>query len=233
MGSRTRRPKALAHALVTSAIDGLLHILCRIDAAEMKRIPATGPLILVANHISSLEVPIVYTQLQPRPATALAKAETWEHPLFGPLASLWGAIPLHRGEADAEAFRMGLEALEQGKILAVAPEGTRSHGPLQRGLPGVVLLAQRSKAPLMPMVYYGHEAFRDNVRRLRRTDFHVRVGKPFVIDPGPGRVNGEARQAIADEIMVRLASLMPPAYHGVYASLTPAPGTYTRDITLN
>lgn len=233
MASRIRRPKALAHAIVTGAIHGLLHILCRIDAAEMKRIPARGPLILVANHISSLEVPIVYTQLQPRPATALVKAETWEHPLLGPLASLWGAIPLHRGEADAEAFRLGLEALGQGKILAVAPEGTRSHGPLQRGLPGVVLLAQRSKAPLMPIIYYGHEGFRDNLRHLRRTDFHVRVGEPFVIDAGPGRVSGEVRQAIADEIMVRLAILMPPAYHGAYAGLSPAPGTYTRNITLD
>lgn len=230
MASHVKRPNALAHTLVTGAIHGLLHILCRIDADEMQRIPADGPLILVVNHISSLEVPIAYTELQPRPITALVKAETWEHPLFGPLANLWGAIPLHRGEADAEAFRLGLGALEQGRILAVAPEGTRSHGPLQRGLPGVVLLAQRSKAPLMPMVYYGHEGFRDNLRHLRRTDFHVHIGKPFVIDTGPGRVNGEVRQAIADEIMVRLASLMPPAYHGAYAGLSPAPGTYTREI---
>lgn len=222
----------LTHTLVTGAIKGLLHVLCRVDAAQMARIPATGPLILVANHVSSLEVPIFYTHLQPRPATALAKAETWEHPFFGPLATLWDAIPLHRGEADAEAFRLALEALAQGRILAVAPEGTRSHGELQRGLPGVVLLALRSKAPLMPMVSYGHEGFRDNLRKLRRTDFHVVVGQPFELDPGPGRVNGDTRQAIVDEIMVRLALLLPPEYRGVYAGSVDQAPVHTRTITL-
>lgn len=223
---------SLTHTLVTGAIKGLLHVLCRIDAAQMARIPDAGPLLLVANHISSLEVPVLYTHLQPRPATALAKVETWEHPFFGPLATLWGAIPLHRGEADAEAFRLALEALAQGRILALAPEGTRSHGELQRGLPGVVLLALRSKAPLMPLVCYGHENFRDNLRRLRRTDFHVVVGRPFELDPGPGRVNGETRQAIVDEIMFRLAILLPPAYRGVYADIPESLGTYTREIEL-
>jgi 1-acyl-sn-glycerol-3-phosphate acyltransferase len=222
----------LTHTLVTGGIKGILRVLCRIDASQMARIPSSGPLILVANHISSLEVPIIYTQLQPRPATALAKAETWEHPLFGPLASIWDAIPLHRGEADAEAFRLALEALAQGRILAVAPEGTRSHGQLQRGLPGVVLLALRSKAPLMPMVYYGHESFRENLRRLRRTDFHVVVGDPFVVDPGAGRVDAERRQAIVDEMMVRLALLLPSEYRGVYAEAVNRAPIYTRTISL-
>ena len=223
----------LTHTLVTGAIRGILHVLCRIDASQMARIPASGPLILVANHISSLEVPIIYTQLQPRPATALVKAETWEHPLLGPLAKIWDAIPLHRGEADAEAFRLALEALAQGRILAVAPEGTRSHGQLQRGLPGVVLLALRSKAPLMPMVYYGHESFRENLRRLRRTDFHVAVGEPFTVDPDAGRVDAERRKAIVDEMMVRLAVLLPPAYRGVYADVVDQAPVYTRTIPLD
>jgi 1-acyl-sn-glycerol-3-phosphate acyltransferase len=222
----------LVHSVVTGAIKGILHILCRIDVAEMARIPPAGPLILVANHISSLEAPIIYTHLQPRLATAFVKAETWDHPLLGPLATLWDSIPLHRGEADAEAFRRGLQALDQGRIVAVAPEGTRSHGVLQRGLPGVVLLALRSKAPLLPLVYFGHEGFRDNLRKLRRTDFHVRVGEPFMVEPVPGRVDGNTRQAIVDEIMVRLANLLPPAYRGVYADAVNQAPVFTREVAL-
>ena len=58
----------------------------------------------------------------------------------------------------------------------IAPEGTRSgNGRLQRGLPGAVLLAMRSGAPLLPMAYYGGEKFRDNLRNLRRTDFHIQI----------------------------------------------------------
>jgi 1-acyl-sn-glycerol-3-phosphate acyltransferase len=219
----------VAHTVVTASIKALLHILCRIDARQMERIPPEGPLILVANHISSLEVPIVYTHLQPRPATAFAKAETWDHPLLGPLARLWGAIPLHRGEADAEAFRMALQALAEGKILALAPEGTRSHhGKLQQGLAGVVLLAERSGAPLLPMAHYGHEPFRENLRRLRRTDFHVVVGEPFIIDLNGQRAAKAVRQAAANEVMARIAALLPPDYRGIYADAVNQPPELTR-----
>jgi len=214
---------ALVHDAVTYTVKGLLSVVCRIDATQLERVPHTGPLIIVANHISSLEVPIIYAHMHPRPMTAFAKAETWKHPLLGPLASLWGAIPLRRGEANARAFRRGLEALANGQIVMIAPEGTRSgHGRLQRGLPGVVLLAIRSGAPLLPMAHYGGEKFRDNLRRLRRTDFHVVVGEPFALNPGKRRINGEFRQELADALMCRIAALLPAAYRGVYAE---APGT--------
>jgi 1-acyl-sn-glycerol-3-phosphate acyltransferase len=220
---------SVTHTVVTAGIKACLHIVCRIDAEQMERIPRQGPLILVANHINSLEVPIVYTHLHPRPATAFAKAETWDQPLNGRLARLWGAIPLHRGEADAEAFRSALEALRAGKILALAPEGTRSHnGELQRGLPGAVLLAERSGAPLMPMALFGHETYLENLRKLRRTDFHVVVGEPIVIDLGGRRAGQALRQAVADELMARIAALLPPRYRGVYADAVGQPLVLTR-----
>ena len=224
----------IAYTLVTGTIRALLALTCRIDAAEMQRIPDKGPLILVSNHINSLEAPVVYTRLMPRPATAFAKAETWSHTLYGPLARLWGAIPLHRGEADAEAFRSALDALAAGKILAVAPEGTRSHdGKLQQGLPGVVLLAERSGAPLLPIACYGHEHYRRNVGRLKRTDFHVRVGEPFALDLGGKRAGRALRQAAADEIMARIAALLPPAYRGLYADAVDREPQLTRTLRLD
>ena len=221
----------LVHDIVTAGIDVALHMIFRIDAAQISRIPDHGPLIVVANHVNSLEVPIVYTHFRPRPMTGFAKAEVWQHPFLGPLAKLWGAIPLHRGEADVEAFRAGLAALDEGKILCVAPEGTRSYdGRLQRGLPGMVVLALRTGVPLMPMAYYGGEYYQRNLRRLRRTDFHVVVGDPFVLEPGDRRVDRGVRQAMADEVMARIAALLPPAYRGVYADSPPF--TYTRTTTL-
>jgi 1-acyl-sn-glycerol-3-phosphate acyltransferase len=98
----------------------------------------------------------VYTHLQPRPITGFAKIETWDNPAMGRLFDLWQAIPLQRGRADIEALRRGLEALAEGKILAVAPEGTRSgHGQLQPAHAGVVMLALHSGAPLLPLAFYG------------------------------------------------------------------------------
>ncbi len=225
---------AFVHDAVTYAVKGVLRLACRVDATQLQRVPHSGPLIIVVNHTSRLEVPIIYTHMHPRPIAAFTKAETWESPLLGRLATLWGAIPLHRGEADTGAFRRGLEALAKRQIVMIAPEGTRSgHGRLQRGLPGAVLLAMRSGAPLLPMAHYGGEKFRDNLRRLRRTDFHIVVGEPFMLSPGERQVNRELRQELADALMYRIAELLPAAYRGVYAEAPGTLSTLTQAIVLN
>lgn len=214
---------------VSSTIKGLTRLLCRVDDAQLARVPAQGPLILVANHINFLDVPLIYTHLQPRPVTGFAKIETWDNPVLGFLFTLGRAIPLQRGEADVAALRRGLAALTAGHILAVAPEGTRSgHGRLQRGHPGVVVLALRSGAPLLPLVYYGGETFKRNLRRLRRTDFHIVVGQPFYLQADGIKVTRQVRQQMADEIMYQLAALLPPAYRGHYANLDAATEKYLR-----
>ena len=220
---------SLAHRVVTWLIRRLTRILCRVHDRELARVPKQGPLILVSNHINFLEVPVMYTHLHPRPMTAFAKAETWEIPVLRRLADLWGAIPLQRGEADTTALRAGLKALEDGQILCMAPEGTRSgDGRLKRGYPGIITLALRSCAPILPIAYYGGEQFRDNLARLRRTDFHIAVGSPFTIETGDEKVTRLVRQVITDEIMYQIAALLPPAYRGEYAKLETATQKYLR-----
>jgi len=183
----------------------------------LAHVPAAGPLILVTNHIGSLEVPLLFAHLQPRPITGFAKIETWDDPFMGWLFDLWGAIPIRRGEADMVALRRGFEALEQGAILAVAPEGTRSrHGRLLRAHPGVVMIAMRSGATILPLAHWGGEAFGKNIKRFKRTDFHVKVGKPFQLKV-EGKITRKMRQQAADEIMLQIAALMPQEYHGEYA----------------
>jgi 1-acyl-sn-glycerol-3-phosphate acyltransferase len=187
---------------------------------------------MVSNHINFLEMPVLYTRLMPRPISVLAKAETWDNPAIGWLFDTLGgsdAIPVRRGEADMEALRQALAALAAGQILCLAPEGTRSgHGRLQRGQPGVVMLALHSGAPILPLVYFGGERFRHNLKRLRRTDFHIRVGQPFYLEAGGRRVTREMRQQMADEIMCQMAALLPAEYRGVYADLGAATETYLR-----
>lgn len=223
------RPATLTYRVVTSSIKRLTRILCRIDDDQLAHVPERGPLIIVANHTNFLEAPLLYTHLQPRRVTGFAKAETWDNPALRLLADLWGAIPLQRGEADMSAFRQALRALEAGRILAVAPEGTRSgHGRLQQGRPGVAFLALHSGAPLLPMVYYGGELFWDNLSRLRRTDFHIAVGQPFYLDAGGSKVTRQVRRQMADEIMYQMARLLPPAYRGVYSDVAAATEKYLR-----
>jgi 1-acyl-sn-glycerol-3-phosphate acyltransferase len=217
----------LTHRLVIATLKGLTSLLCRIDDEQLSRVPQRGPLILVANHVNILEIPIVYTRLQPRPVTGFAAAYRWNALWTRWLLNVCGAIPLHRGEADIAALRKALELLKAGYIFAIAPEGTRSgHGRLQRAHPGVVILALRSGAPLLPVVYYGAEHFRENLRRLRRTDFHIVVGEPFYVDAGRVKVTRQVRRQIVDEIMYQMAALLPPAYRGVYSDLDAATEKY-------
>lgn len=218
-----------AERVVNGTIRRLTRVACRVDDAELSKIPACGPLILVCNHINFLEVPLAYTHLMPRRLTGFAKAETWDNPALGWLFSMWEAIPVRRGEADGRALRKAVEVLREGQLLAVAPEGTRSgNGQLQPGRPGVVMVALWSKAPLLPIAYYGGEMFARNVRRLRRTDFHFVVGDPFRLDDRGERATHLVRQRMVDEVMYQLAALLPPDYRGVYTDLDRATETYLR-----
>ena len=212
--------------LADAAICGLIRILCEVDDEQVAKVPMRGPLILIANHVNFLEAPVLHCRLRPRRVIGLAKAEAWESRLLGWLFDQWGAIPIRRGVSDLAALRRALAVLGDGGILAVAPEGTRSHdGRLQRGRSGVVTLALRSNAPLLPVVFHGGEAFGKNVRRLRRTPFHIIVGEPFRIDASGERITRQVRQEIADEIMYGLAGLLPAAYRGVYSDVSAARAT--------
>lgn len=217
-----------ARRIMDSILRAWTASVCRLDVDQLERIPERGPLILIANHINFLEIPVLYPRLGPRPVVVFAKAETWDSPLMHGLFDLSKAIPVRRGEADTAALRRSIEALEAGQILVVAPEGTRSgDGRLQRAHPGVVMLALRAGSPMLPMAYYGGEAFWHNLPRLRCTDFHVVVGNLFYLN-AEGRVTRETRQQMADEIMYQVAALLPPGYRGYYSDLSAAAETHLR-----
>src|SRR5215475_9866635 len=100
--------------------------LCRIDARDIEKIPMRGSLIVISNHTGQLEVAVFFGQLQPRPITGWAKMEAWDNAFLNWLFTLWGLIPVRRGEGDTSAMKRALQALEEGYIFGLAPEGTRN-----------------------------------------------------------------------------------------------------------
>lgn len=207
----------------------LVGIPCRIHDEELAKVPATGPLIAVGNHITALEVPLMLSHLYPRLVTGMAKIEAWKNPILRVLYNIYRAVPVRRGEGDLNALNLCIERLKEGYILAVAPEGTRSYtGKLQQGHPGVALLAARSAAPVMPFAHFGGENMWANLKRLKRTDFNLRVGNPFMIELGGQRLNKENSQQVTDEIMFQIAAMLPPFYRGFYANLEQATEKYIR-----
>lgn len=217
----------LAYAVVTTSIKSLSRLLCNVDDSQLANVPEKGPLIIASNHINFLDVPLMYTHLQPREITGFAKAETWDNPAMALLFDLWGAIPLQRGEADTNAIRSALKALNEGKILGIAPEGTRSgHGRLGKGHAGIVILAYYSRAPILPLAYYGSEHLLDNLNRFRRTDFVIRVGRTFQLRFGDHKPDRLTRDKMVDEVMYQIAHLLPEAYRGYYTDLSRSSTNY-------
>jgi 1-acyl-sn-glycerol-3-phosphate acyltransferase len=198
-----------------------LTIVCRIDSKDLDQVPKIGPLIIYSNHTGSIEVPVMFVMLQPRTISGLAKIETWNNVFLAWLFNLWGAIPIRRGEADLAAMKKSLEFLKAGNILGISPEGTRNrNGILRKAHSGVVSLAIHSGAPLLPIAHWGGENFTQNLKRFKRTDFNIRVGKPFSIQFNGEKLDKKLRSEIVEEMMYQLALLMPSEYRGEYADIS-------------
>ncbi len=121
---------------------------CRIEGLE--NIPSEGPVILVANHISYLDPPLMGAAVE-RPVYFMAKAELFRNRLIAKILHRFNAFPVERGAADRKAIRRSLEVLSEGNVLVMFPEGTRSRtGELLPGQSGVAMLALRSRATVIP-----------------------------------------------------------------------------------
>jgi 1-acyl-sn-glycerol-3-phosphate acyltransferase len=220
---------SLKGKLAQFTLKAVLDIATRVHLHPMGEIPWTGPLIVIINHINSLDAPMMMTYLQPRPIVPLGKEELWDSTISRILMDHWGGIPIRRGEADMSALQASRQALKKDCILAIAPEGTRSEdGRLQQGKPGVLLLAMNSGVPILPLAHYGGEEIFDNLRRLRRTDFHIVSGNVFTLDMHGQKPDRDQRQLVTDEIMYQLAALLPERYRGYYADLSKATEQYLK-----
>jgi len=228
------------YRLLRSAIRGILRLLCRLEVRGVEHVPGQGPFLLVCNHLHWLDIPVLGATF-PHRSTVFA-ARTWERRRFSGwmLRTLGNAIFVNRGEVDRRALRQALAVLQEGRILTVAPEGTRSDtGALQEGKEGIAYLAFRAKVALVPVVAYGQEKVFSSLRRGRRARVHVVYGAPFTLPdmPGrtnraqleeitgapftlpdmPGRTNRAQLEEITEHVMFRLAAMLPPGYRGVYA----------------
>jgi 1-acyl-sn-glycerol-3-phosphate acyltransferase len=213
--------------ITNQVIKSITILLSDVHAPQFDDVPNEGPFIVATNHINFLEAPIIYTRLAPRPVTGFAKIETWDNAFLGWLFDVWGVIPLNRGEADKTAIKAGLKALKEGYFLAIAPEGTRNpEGSLGLGHPGIVLMALLSGAPILPIVHYGHQNYKEDFKKLKRTKFHAVVGHPFHLIKNDKKITSEIRQVMTSEIMYQISALLPPAHRGEYSDLSKATETY-------
>lgn len=180
-----------------------------------EQIPRRGPLILVSNHLNLADPPVL-SVLTPRRIVWLAKRELFGTPVVGFLYHFIGCIPVRRHQTDLRALRRCERTLEKGQVLGMFPEGTRGQRGLGPGESGTALLALRTGAPILPVAIWGTEGVSLPAAFFRRTEVHIVYGEPFRLPPVE-RVRKDAVREATEEIMRRIAALLPPQYRGLYA----------------
>ncbi|MGH7306304.1 MAG: 1-acyl-sn-glycerol-3-phosphate acyltransferase [Candidatus Rokuibacteriota bacterium] len=186
--ARTRGP--LAYRVVRGLVRLLLRLFYRrIDVVGRERIPASGGVIIAANHHNSVVDAMLIIVTVPRAVTVLAKASLFRHPLIGPPLRMLGAVPVHR-RAEAgddprkndEMFAAAIEALRAGGVILIFPEGRTQPQPillpLRTGAARLALGAERAPrgawpATLLPvgMVFHDPGTFRS-------ASVQITIGRP-------------------------------------------------------
>ena len=198
----------------------LVRLTTRITVHGYENVPSKGGFIIASNHLGRLDVPLIYA-LTDRQDIILLVAEKyhqsrWARWFVKQLNLLW----VDRFNADFSTLRETLKRLEDGAVLVLAPEGTRSPtGALIEARPGGSYLASKAGVPIVPVALVGTEdkVFKAQLKRLRRTHVTARVGEPFTIPPVRGKDREAQLKIYTDEIMCRIAAQLPPSYRGFYA----------------
>jgi 1-acyl-sn-glycerol-3-phosphate acyltransferase len=196
----------------------LFRRLSHVEVIGLENVPPRGGLILAANHLGRLDAPLVFAVVERDDVTALVADKYINNPFFNWMVNGVHGIWINRGTADFHALRVARDYLQQGGALGVAPEGTRSHTrALIQAKTGVAYLADKAGVPVVPVGVTGTEDAASTLFRLRRPHIRIRFGKPFCLQPSERHSRGSSLERNTDEIMCRIAALLPPEYRGVYA----------------
>ncbi|MCI0437511.1 MAG: 1-acyl-sn-glycerol-3-phosphate acyltransferase [Chloroflexi bacterium] len=195
----------------------LLRALADYKVTGKEYVPQQGPLIVVANHQSNMDPPLLGASI-PRRVWFLAKDGIFTNWAARWFLESYGAHSLNREAFDPAAMKWVLRKLEHGEAVAIFPEGTRSRGEgMQRAMPGVARIALRTQAPLLPIGITGTERLGTWARVVNPTGtLRVNIGRVFSLPDIEGKPTPELLDSLTTMIMRRVAELLPEGYQGHY-----------------
>ena len=197
----------------------------KLEIIGRENAPTEGPLIVASNHLNNADPPVVALAFSRFPMF-MAKREMLSWPILGPGFRMFGAFPVRRGGADLSAIRAATEVVNEGRMLVMFPEGTRSRtGGLTKGHPGTALIALRTGAPIVPVAVTGTETITWPwifIKPLSIKRITITLGEAFTLPPVE-KIDSEAASEATELIMRKIAELLPPQYRGVYADTVEEP----------
>lgn len=201
---------SLFYRVVRALIHGLARILFRLEAVGRENIPSQGGCLLVSNHASNLDPPLIAVCV-PQACHTLAKRELFDVPLLGWAIRRLYAHPIDRAGVDRRALKECIDILRGGNVLLLFPEGTRTRdGQLQPAKAGAAMIAVQADVPILPVYIEGtYEALPRGKSWPRLRKIRVHFGPPFRPQEvmADGTEKREAYDSLAQEMMARIAQL--------------------------
>ncbi|MGB3508327.1 MAG: lysophospholipid acyltransferase family protein [Microcoleaceae cyanobacterium] len=186
----------LYRLLKWSLIVPILRFYFRSRVYGAENVPLEGPLVIVSNHASDLDPPIVSVCMG-RPVAYMAKEELFEVPFLKQFISLYGAYPVKRGSADRSAIRSALNSLAEGWATGIFLQGTRTpDGKITEPKLGAALIAAKAKVPLLPVSVWGTHAVERQGIIANPVPITVRIGE---IIPSPESTNKKELEIVSQK----------------------------------
>ncbi len=192
----------------------------KLNIINQDNLPKEGSILLTTNHLSLTDTPLLLTTTERTDVVAIVAKKYLKKPLIKwALEKIGNIVWMDRENTDFSAVRQALDYLNQGAILGIAPEGTRSKETLGllEGKPGAALLAARANVPIVPVGIVGSEFIKSSLLKLKRTPVTINIGQPYRLPEFDRENRQKWLTQCTDEIMCRIGALLPPAYRGFYS----------------
>ena len=191
--------------------------LTHVTVENEELMPKEGPVIITLNHLSRLDFPALIMLERYNDIYCVAADSYRNFPVFGKFINDSNMIWIDRTKADFAAMKRIMTELKNGNIIALAPEGTRSKTQaLLQGKEGVTMIASKTHMPLISAAMIGTEKWMDAIKHFCKPRITIRLGPTFEVPRIDPDNREESLRAATDEVMCRIAALLPENYHGFY-----------------
>ena len=209
----------ITYSICNVAMRGALRLFSNWKVTGRENVPPDGPLIIVSNHMSNIDPPLVAASVARR-VNFIAKRGIFK-PGIRWFLEAYGAFPLNADEEgnDVQAMLWMRQLLRQNRAVVIFPESHRNpYVGMQEAVPGIAFLAAKTQTTILPVGLTGTERLGPLWRVMFPTgDLTINIGAPFTLPDIKGKLDHEQLKAMTGHVMGRIADLLPKEYHGVYS----------------